>query len=194
MERFMVVLSSIKRMPAALKEDLQKGVYPVRLKKGEIIQTATDHVDGIYFVEKGLVQLFKIKDAQKYIHRFTIEDQFIIAVKAVLSLKTRSEGFSIEALEDCILWHFSSTLLQEIFEKHSLFRLHYTQILGVDLGLMELAGMCGRFENDNGNYYLLRENFPYLLDRVPTPNLANFISLKESVFRHLHSKKNPTRL
>ena len=194
MERYLVALRNIRSMSPTLEGDLQKGVYPIRLNKGEIIQTANDHVDGLFFVEKGLLQLFRMKENKKAIYRFTVEDQFIVAASGVLSIKTIAEGFWIEALEDCILWHFSSQLMEEICKKHVEFNHHYTIILVEDQGRLDKAYDCYRSENNPQNYYLLREHFPYLLDRVPIPNLANFTGLKESTFRHLHSKAALRRL
>jgi CRP-like cAMP-binding protein len=190
----MVVLSSIQRMSPALKKALEKGVYPIRLNKGEIINTITDHFDGFYFVEKGMAQLFRMKKKEKMIFRFTVEDQFIISIHMASTPISERKGFFIEALEDCIFWHFSTDLLQQLYDKYPEFNMHGQIIVVQEHALMEQAHRCSPVENSRENYYNLCRDFPYLLDRVPIPNLANFTWLKESVFRHLHAKKNPTRL
>jgi len=180
-------------MSPDLTEDIRKGVYPVRLRKGEIIQTSDDHVDGLFFVEKGLAQLYRVRGNKKHITRFIVEDQFIVALARLFGERHKELAFWIEALEDCTFWHFPSSLLDDVTKKHVAFHFHTSTILLKDQARAEAGGYCQRLENDTENYYQLREHFPYLFDRVPIANLAEFTRLKESVFRHLHSKSSLRR-
>jgi signal-transduction protein with cAMP-binding, CBS, and nucleotidyltransferase domain len=192
MERYMVVLRRYGPLSADLKNDLRTVVYPIRLKKGEIIHTLKDHVHGLYFVEKGLLQHFRMRGRKKQIFRFLAEDEFSIVVKAYDG--TTNADFEIEALEDTILWNFPEDQMQPIFNKHLTFNRHWSLVVMMDLTVSAKAAQCCRKENDPANYYQLRQNFPHLLDRVPIPNLANFTWMSERKFRHLHQASDLPRL
>jgi hypothetical protein len=175
-------------MPLELEQTLRENVYPIAVRKHEIIQPKGALTDNLYFVEKGLFHLFLEKSGKQITLRFKTEDEFVICLRQVFRNKQNlSPG--IEALEDGILWVFPGTLVSELTIKYSQFVSQFIVILAKDWIKIDEAGECSRPGGGTANYDQLCTTSPQLLDRVPIPYLANYTNLPEHIFRHLHSTK-----
>jgi hypothetical protein len=188
MERYMIVLKSYKRMPLELEQILRENVHSLPVRKHDIIQPVGTVTDNIYFVEKGLFRLFVDRQGTPATLRFKREDEFIISLKE-LSSKRKLPGSGIEALEDGFLWLIPGPLVSRLkFEYHQ-FTLQYTTIIMKGWISSEVGMKCSNQNGGSGNYDLLREYSPELLDRVPIQYLADYTNIPEKIFRHLHSSK-----
>jgi len=190
MERYQIVLKSYRRLPAKVVKLLSENVHSISLPANSSINPIEENIDSIYFVEKGLLQLYSMNGRKKITARFKKEDEFIICLKAL----PVSREYCIEALEDCLLWNISGDLIEKVFKLYPPFNHHHSIILCKDLVASGAARDCSLSENDPNNYYQLCAQFPELLHRVPIPILANFTWLSEPMFRHLHSKSSLKRL
>jgi hypothetical protein len=188
MERYLVVLKSYKRMPAELEQILRENVHPLTVRKNEIIQPEENDNDCLYFVEKGLFRLFMDKHGIPATLRFKREDEFIVSMKELpLAQKMPSSG--IEALEDGLLWIFPGSLVSRLIFEYPQFTLQFSNIIMKDWVSVTWGIRCSDPDAGSANYDRLRQYSPELLDRVPIPYLADYTSIPEKIFRHLHSSK-----
>src|SRR5579863_10480963 len=82
MERYIKILKSYKRMPSEMETMLRENVFPLAIRKDEILQPVGTIKDNLYFVEKGLLHLFVLRQGEKQVTlRFKKKDDFIIALK-----------------------------------------------------------------------------------------------------------------
>jgi CRP-like cAMP-binding protein len=183
MQRFLTVLKSYKRMPLELEQTLLENVQRIAIKKNEIVQPYLSIGNCLYFVEKGLFNLFATDSLGKQVTlRFKVEDEFIVSLTEV---SPSGRGNGIEALEEGVLWAFPGSLVSRLKEEYSQFRLQYSAIITNDWVAIEQASHCSHSSGDRSNYDFMRQHLPHLVDRVPIPYLANFTNIPEKILGHL---------
>jgi hypothetical protein len=186
MERYMILLKSFKRMPFEMETIIRESVYPISVRKHEIIQSPDSVNDNLYFVEKGLFHLYLPCKSRKTTFYFIKEDQFIITLR---SLYSDSDGTAIEALEDSLLWCFPGSFVADLKKRFPQFAIQLNGILWKDWEAMRHATRCSRPDGGSSNYHNLLQYSPELLDRVPTKHLSNFTHMPEKILIHLHTSK-----
>jgi hypothetical protein len=188
MERYMIVLKSYKRMPAALMQALREGVNQITVRKHECIQPVGTVSDCLYFVEKGLLHRYVERAGKRITLGFKKEDNFINCLKEGYSALGKPI-FGVEALEDSTLWCLPGGLIKVLKKDHPSFLFNYITIIEKDIIAIDEADHCSFKDAGEGNYDSLRHYAPDLLDRVPIRYLASYTGIPEKIFRHLHSSK-----
>jgi CRP-like cAMP-binding protein len=184
MERYMMILKSIKRMNPELEQALRANVYPVHLRKDEVLQSPGTLNNNLYFIEKGLFHYFGYQQSHKMTLAFRWEDQFIITLKEVYGDKT-GPCDGIEALEDSTVWCIAGDLSEELIEKYPRFCFQFREILDRELVAVRNVYRCSHPAGGLENLKNLRSRFPLLAHRVPLHYLANLTSIPEKKLKHL---------
>ena len=184
MERYMMLLKSYKRMNPELEHTLRDNVYSITLTKSEILQSPTALNNNLYFVEKGLLHIFGVKQQHKITMAFRWEDQFVVTLKSVFGSDPGPLD-GIEALEDATLWCIPGDLVEELLKKYIRFNSQYQQILIRDTIAIRDAQHCSRPKGGIENLKNLAFRLPQLAHRVPLPYLANFTQIPENQLKHL---------
>jgi CRP/FNR family transcriptional regulator, anaerobic regulatory protein len=180
-----MLLKSFKRMPIELEEILRSKVHRLAVRQYDIIQEPGAITDKLYFVEKGLFRMYDSPKGKKDTLRFKTEDEFIIALHALLPDNEDVEG--IEALEDGVLWYIPGALVQDLRTKFIQFNIQCSTIMMKDCAHLKYAARCYASFDASNNYQSLCKHFPRLLHRVPISCLADYIRMPEEMFHHLHS-------
>lgn len=183
MERYMLILKSIRRMNPELEQTLRENVYPITVRKNEIFQIPYARLENLYFIEKGLMRYFVRIKGSECTTEFKKEDQFIIGLKDTDAYQ--SEGLGIEALEDSTLWVFPQNLVKDLFEKHRRFQSHLFEIKNRDFSDWAKTEPCRRPGGGANNLLRIQNFFPNLLHRIPLHHLAEFTNTPEKRLRHL---------
>ena len=184
MERYMMILKSIKRMNPELEQALRDSVYPIIIQKHELFQIPFARKEHLYFIEKGIFRYFFVLNRKEYTLEFKKEDQFIIGLREDDHVH-QHVGLGIEALENAILWCIPGDLVKRLRENYPRFVFHYHGILSRDFVEWSRAKNCTHPWGYMGNFHGLRKEFPELIDRVPIRYLANFTQIQEKVLLHL---------
>jgi CRP-like cAMP-binding protein len=183
MERYMMLLKSLKRMNPELEQALRENTYRITLGKNKILQSPTALNDNLYFIEKGLLHIFSLKNRRKITMSFRWEDQFVITLKSVWGSKKSYDG--IEALEDPILWCIPGDVVEELLEKHARFNFQITHIAIRETIAIQDAFSCSHPLRGLENLKNLCSRFPQLVSRVPLSYLANLTEIPEKKLKHL---------
>ena len=191
MERYMMILKSLKRMNPELEQALRENVHPMNLSKDEILQSPEALNDTLYFVEKGILHYFDFRHGHKTTMAFRWEDQFVLTLKSVFGTKPGPYN-GIEALEDSTLWYIPGGLVDELLQKYIEFNFHLRVILERDTISIIDTYHCAHPTHGPENLKNLTSNFPQLLHRVPVKYLANLTQIPEKQLKHL--LKSPIKL
>lgn len=184
MERYMMVLKSIRRMNPELEAALRENIYPITIPKQVILRSTPGENDNIYFIEKGLFHYYHLKPGRQISLGFRREDQFIHLMES-FKYHERNPRAEIEALEDSKVWCIPGTLVRELYGKYIPFSIQYLEITSRDSLANIFAAECSRPGEGLANFVRLCSRFPNLLHRVPMKYLANMTQIPEKVFQHL---------
>jgi CRP-like cAMP-binding protein len=184
MERYMMILKSIKRMNPELEQALRANVYPITIPKQVILRSKPEINDSLYFVEKGLLHYYYLLDNQEISLEFRWEDQFINIIESFNGI-ARDPDLEIETLENSILWCIPGQLVRELYAKYVRFSIQYLEISTRDYVAHINATRCSRPGAGLENFNQLCARFPQLLHRVPIHYLSNFTGIPEKELKHL---------
>lgn len=179
-------IASFAHLTEAEQQAILDGVTIKTFKKGEFILMEGDILHMCYFILKGCVREYYIKDGEEKTTNFYIE-QDPISPMTGNAQKTPSKYF-LECLEDTIVSSSSVEQEEEMFKKFPKFE---------SLCRVKVEEMFGEHQQRFANYmtstpterYLhLRETKPELLDRVPQYQLASFIGVKPETLSRIRKK------
>lgn len=160
--------------------------HPLEITKGEFISEAGKVENYFYYVEKGVLRAYFIKDGQDRSVGFTYDGDYSGAYDSFLTRKPSL--FYLEALTDCKLYRISKSDLELMYDKHKDVerwgRLFNQEIL-FKKGFHEINVLSytaeERFER------LLRES-PHMIQLVPQKHLASYLGMSAETFSRLRKK------
>ncbi|MFY8109027.1 MAG: Crp/Fnr family transcriptional regulator [Bacteroidia bacterium] len=179
-------LSSFKELSEADIKQLSVSIRMKFCKKGEILVREGDFCNECYFVLKGCLRKYEIKDGNEITSAFYMEQEAAILFTP-LKTKSPSSSFLVCA-EDCILILGN---LEEEKEAYTNFP-HLAEItrkmMEVDMG--KLQEKLTHFINSNAEerYLDLIKNKPELLKRVPQHQIASYIGISAESLSRIRRK------
>lgn len=168
-------LSSIVSLSESLQKDLSTALVTKEFKKGTCLLNEGQISNYIFFIEKGLVKTFYIKDGTEICSSFIKENEVVISVK---SFFTRLPGDEvIEALEDTTAHYLHYDDLQKIYQNHIEFNVigrilaekHY---LGREERLFSM-----RKQTAQERFNSLLESHAEIVQRIPRQDIASYLGI-----------------
>lgn len=140
----------------------------------------------IYFIEKGLVKSFYIKEGKDVCTWFMKENDFIVAVN---SFFTRSESHEfIEAIEDTVVYQLSYTQLQTLYRDFLEFNLVGRLITEKYYVLSEQRQYVLRKHKAEERLALFTQTYPELLQRVSRGDIASHLDVSLETLSRISAK------
>lgn len=149
------------------------------LKKKDILVEENRPNDTLYFIEKGLLFLYKtLENGEIQVIQFAKENYWM---SDLYSFFTASNAlFGIQALEDCQVWSISKTNFEAICLQYpkmeTLFRLNF-QTAYVNT-LIRVSDIYSEDAQSKYNHFL--KQFPDLVQRVPQYLIASYLGILPS--------------
>lgn len=177
MEALLSYLSSIHPLSdglvAYLGETLKSKEFPRKaylLKAGHISRN-------IYFISKGLLRCYYMRDGHDISSWFMKEGDVMISVESFFLQKESYE--SIQALEDTTVHYISYEELQTIYRRFPEFNFIGRVLTERYYIQSEQRLYSLRMMRSQGKYDYLMEHHPELVLRVPAKHLASYLGLTE---------------
>ncbi len=157
------------------------------IPKGTIIQREHGYSEKVFFVEKGLLQTFYLKDEKKVTHFFFDENSLIAPINSIFFKK--SEPYGWEVLELCqvkAIQYRDFLALEEQFPK-------LTRLL-LDFAITTLHRYSQKldllqFQTAYERYNLFLEMYPNLQNRVSLGATASFLGVTQQTLSVIRAKK-----
>lgn len=167
-------------------EDFVNHWHQLEISKGEFISKEGKIENYFYYVEKGVLRAYFIKDGQDKSVGFTYDGDYSGAYDSLITGKPSQ--FYMEALTNCKLYRISKQDLNLMYDKHKDVerwgRLFNQEIL-FKKGFHEINVLSytaeERFER------LLRES-PHMIQLVPQKHLASYLGMSAETFSRLRKK------
>src|SRR5450432_3278457 len=114
MTELLIFLNSIYPLSNGLNEYLTETLKSLEISKKDFVLKQGHICYNIYFISKGLVRCFYIKDDKDVSSWFMREGDVMISVESFFNQSISYE--SIQALEDCVLHYLSYKELQYAYK------------------------------------------------------------------------------
>jgi CRP-like cAMP-binding protein len=156
---------------------LSKILKSKRYSKKDFLLKAGHISDKIFFIERGLVRCFYDKSEKEVCSWFMKENDCIISVESFFQQKESYEN--IQALEETDAYFIEYNELQFIYQNFPEFNFIGRVLTEKYYALSEQRLYSLRMQNASERYRFLMENYPELIQRVPSKYLASYLGISE---------------
>jgi len=186
MDNLIKFLHSVYPMSPVLEDHLRSILKTKQLKKKEFLLKAGTTCKNVYFVQQGLLRCYYLDDGNEICKWFMKEGDVVYSVRSFLR-QTASNEY-IQALENCELYYITYNELQDIYERFLEFNVQRGKLTENYYLMSDFREDLLRLKKSIDKYKCLLENYPELLNRVPTQYMASYIAVSHSTMFRLKSQ------
>jgi CRP-like cAMP-binding protein len=164
-----------------------KLVYSKKVNKGEFIIEAGEICDKLFYIEKGLIRIYRLDDEKEVTTWFTKEGDFVTTVNSFHFGQPSKEYF--EAIEDSVVYYInkkSYLYLVDLSTNFAKFSIH--ELLN---NLCEYQNQCEflRTLSAHDRLKYIEKEYPFLLKRVKQKYLCSFLNIEATYLSKLLNQK-----
>lgn len=177
MEELLQYLNLIFPLSNALCEHLSVILKSKKYLRKDFLLKSGHISDKIFFIERGLIRCFYSQHEKEVCSWFMKEEDCIISVESFFKQKPSYEN--IQALEDTNTYYIDYNELQFIYQNFPEFNFIGRALTEKYYTLSEQRLYSLRMQTASERYHFLLENYPELIQRVPSKYLASYLGIAE---------------
>ncbi|GAA4458557.1 Crp/Fnr family transcriptional regulator [Nibrella saemangeumensis] len=188
MNTLLTLIEAIYPVSTALKQSLVSLLSHASLPKGSLLLSPDQISTKIYFVEKGLVRGYYLKDGKDITTGFMPETSFVISP---VSFYRQQPSFEyLETLEESPLWSLSYQHLSHLYSQYPEFNYVGRVVTEQYYTRSELRAHHLRMQTADERYRAFLSEYPTLANRVPNKHIASFLGLTPETFSRIRAKRD----
>jgi len=187
MKELLAYLNSIYPLSQPAIEYLTEHLKEIEIPKKEFILKQGRICYNIYFVERGLLRCFYIKDDKEINSWFMKEQDVIFSVESFLNQTPSYEN--IQALEDCVLYYIDYNELQYLYNNCPEFNFIGRVVTEKYYKLSEQRLYSLRMQKAMERYNFILNHFPQIILRVPSKYIASYLGITEETLSRMRAAK-----
>lgn len=188
MTDLLAFLNSIHPLSRDTNDYLIQNLKSIEVSKKDFILKHGHVCYNIYFISKGLIRCFYLKEEKEVCSWFMKEHDVIVSVESFFNQSLSYE--SIQALEDCSLYYLSYNELQYMYNTFPDFNFIGRIVTEKYYQLSEQRLYSLRMQRAAEKYSYLMITFPEIIQRVPSKYIASYLSITEETLSRIRSLKN----
>ena len=187
MNELLKFLNSIHPLSDAANDYLSTNLKQLELQKKDFLLRNGHICRNIYFVDKGLLRCFYIKNDKEINSWFMKESDVIVSVESFFNQAVSYEN--IQALEDCTLYFITFNELQFVYSNFYEFNFVGRILTEKYYQLSEQRLYSLRMQRASEKYKFLMDHFPQIIQRVPCKYIASYLSITEETLSRIRALK-----
>lgn len=188
MEQLLAFLNSIYPLSESAIAYLEEHLKVREVGKRKYILKQGRTCCNIYFVKNGLLRCYYIKDDKEINSWFMKEGDVIISVESFFNQLPSHEN--IQALEDSILYYIEYNELQYLYHNHPEFNFVGRKLVEKYYQLSEKRLLSLRMQKAAQRYRFVMDNFPQIIQRVPSKYIASYLGITEETLSRIRSMRH----
>ncbi len=187
MDELLAYLSSLHALSPMAREYLAEHLKTVEVPKKKFILRQGRICYNIYFVNKGLLRCFYIKNEKEINSWFMKEGDVIVSVESFFNQRAGYEN--IQALEDCVMHYIDYDELQYLYNNCPEFNFVGRVLIEKYYMLSEQRLYSLRMQKGVDKYSFMMNNFPQIIQRVPSKYIASYLGITEETLSRIRALK-----
>jgi CRP-like cAMP-binding protein len=180
-------IRALQPLSEALRDHLEDTIRQKTLDRKDVLLKAGQVCGNIYFVEKGLLRSYYVKDDKEISSGFYKEGDICVAIESFLTQQYSLEN--IHAIEDSVLYYLSHDDLQHIYREFPEFN-RVGRLLLEKCALRSAQRMTAMWmQKADDRYKWLVRQYPDFPLRVAGKQLASFLGITEGMMSTVKSRK-----
>lgn len=186
MEELLTYLEGIHKIPQDAQNALSQICSEIHVKKNEDVQPIGHTCQTIYFVKKGLLRIYYLKDEVDVTESFEPENSLVARADSLFDGTPSKKG--IQTIEEATLIAIQSTKLFELYNQYPsierLFRLIVERAYVDTVKRLESL----QFYSAEERYRNLLEEDPEIIQRVPLKYIASYLGITQVSLSRIRAK------
>ena len=154
---------------------LESILMPMKFQKGDYILREGEVCTNIYWVVKGLVRQYYIKNGKELTEYMATENTIVMSIESLFMEKPSMQV--IQALEPTIVYALPKKELEAVAMRSVNIQILYRKILEESLIISQQRADMLRFESAQDRYQKLVKNSPQLVLRAPLVFIASYLQM-----------------
>lgn len=175
MQALKIAMNRIVPLTEVEWQQVEDCVFEKSIKKGKILLAEGETNRELYFIRKGLIRKYYLKDGVENIRQFFFENAFVNEMASFIT--GQPSNIYMEAMEDCDLFVFKKHDMERLYEYSPTFQKMSRLIIEFNfIGLTRrVEGLF--LQSPEERYLQLIQTRPKIFQRVPQYMIASYLDL-----------------
>lgn len=170
-----------------LKSELSKRLKPVKFKKGELVLDANNICTKSYFITKGILRTYFLKDGKEISEYFCGINEWVNSPKSFIHRV--KDIYYIDAIENTQAYFINAKDLVYLFDNFPEMERYARLSMGSIFGhLMERVASL-RFTTATEKYEHFQETYSNIYHRIPLGMVASYLGITQETLSRIRAKK-----
>jgi len=170
-----------------LKSELEDRLHIVTFKKGELILDANQISTKSYFIRKGILRTYFLKDGKEISEYFSSKDEWVNSSKSFMERKT--DIYYIDAIETTEAFSLHVNDLVYLFDNFPEMERYARLSMGTIFGHLMERIRSMRFASAKEKYNHFRETYHGIYHRIPLGMVASYIGITQETLSRIRAEK-----
>ncbi|GAB3951253.1 cyclic nucleotide-binding domain-containing protein [Spirosoma harenae] len=175
------------KLSDSLKQELYSRLKPVRFRKGELIHHADAICTRSYFIQKGLVRTFFVKDGREISEYFSAEGEWVNSPRSLMQRKP--DNYFIDAIESTDTFCLHINDLGYLFDNFPEMERYARLSMGSLFGHFMERITSMRFSTAREKYDHFCEVYHGVYPRIPLGMIASYLGITQETLSRIRAER-----
>jgi CRP-like cAMP-binding protein len=169
------------------KSELSKRIKPIVFQKGELVLDANNISKKSYFINKGILRTYFIKDGKKIIEYFSGIDEWVNSPKSFM--QREKDIYYIDAIEKTEAYFITVNDLVYLFDNFPEMKRYARLSMGTVFGHFMDRITSLRFTTAKEKYNHFQKNYSNIYHRIPLGMVAPYLGITQETLSRIRAVK-----
>ncbi len=170
-----------------LKSELSKRLKHVVFKKGEIVLDANNICTNSYFINKGILRTYFLKDGKEISEYFCGKYEWVNSPKSFIQGK--KDIYYIDAIENTEAYSLNAHDLVYLFDNFPEMERYARLSMGSVFGHLMERITSMRFTSAKDRYHHFQETYSDIYHRIPLGMVASYLGITQETLSRIRVEK-----
>lgn len=175
------------RLSENLKSELSKRIKPVVFQKGEIVLDANNISKKSYFINKGILRTYFIKDGKEISEYFSGINEWVNSPKSFM--QREKDIYYIDAIENTETFFINVNDLVYLFDNFPEMERYARLSMGTVFGHFMERITSMRFTSAKERYNHFQKNYSNIYHRIPLGMVASYLGITQETLSRVRAGK-----
>ncbi|MFN4364788.1 Crp/Fnr family transcriptional regulator [Chryseobacterium hispalense] len=175
------------KLSETLKKELSNRVEPKTFKKGELVHHADKVCTKSYFIQKGLLRTYFIKDGKEITEYFSAENEWVNSPRSFM--QQQIDIYSIDALEQTDCFCLNAKNLIFLFDNFPEMERYARLSMGSVFGHYMDRITSMRFTTAKERYQHFCETYHDIYYRIPLGMVSSYLGIAQETLSRIRAEK-----
>lgn len=170
-----------------LKSELSKRIKPIVFQKGELVLDANNISKKSYFINKGILRTYFIKNGKEISEYFSGTDEWVNSPKSFM--QREKDIYYIDAIENTEAYFINVKDLVYLFDNFPEMERYARLSMGTVFGHFMERITSIRFTSAKERYNHFQKNYSNIYHRIPLSMVASYLGITQETLSRIRAEK-----